>query len=295
MTETASTRQVKESQLFDKIAVVQAADEAWYNDIENNELRVAYEDAKADYRALENVYFDGGFGWTCGRCGGSGIYTGTRNPGTCFNCMGTGIHPRQTPHKFAASPKIRLAREADAREKRAAEDAALDSALRALPTEVEQALRHAHDEYMRLNGYYDPATGEELSRDDSFYLNLYHKLEKYGSLSVKQVEAVQRGVNRKKEREAEAEALKQVAPLEEGRYGIEGEILTMKWQESQYGSTLKMLVKLDDGNKVWGTCPSKLQVETGDRVWFFAQVERSRDDEHFGFYKRPTAAEKVAA
>lgn len=287
------TQQIKEAQLLDLIHGVEQADEAWYNDIENAELRVAYEDAKRDYRAVEQTYFAHGFGWTCGRCGGSGIYTGTRNPGTCFNCMGTGIHPRQTPHKFAASPKIRLAREADAREKRAVEAAALDSALRALPTEVEQALRNAKAEYDRLSGYYNPDTGEELTRDDNFYMSLYHKLEKWGSLSVKQVEAVQRGVDRKKQREAEKEALTQVAPLAEGRYGIEGEILTMKWQESQYGSTLKMLVKLDDGNKVWGTCPSKLQVEVGDRVRFFAQVERSRDDDHFGFYKRPTAAEKM--
>lgn len=274
---------------------VYAADEAWYNDIENDALRAEYAREKEFYRALEQKAFDEGFGWECGRCGGSGIYTGTRYPGTCFNCMGTGVHPRQTPHKFYASPKVRHQREEKAREKRAAEDAALDSALRALPAEVEQALRNAHSEYMRLNGYYDPATGEELSRDDSFYLNLYQKLDKWGSLSEKQIAAVQRGVDRKKQRAAEAEALKQVAPLPEGRLEIYGEVLTLRGQETQYGYVTKMLVKMDDGNKVWGTRPSKLQVEVGDRVRFAATVERSQDDEHFGFYKRPTNAQKVAA
>lgn len=287
------TQQIKEAQLLDLIHGVEQADEAWYNDIENAELREAYEDAKRDYRALETVYFANGFGWTCGRCGGSGIYTGTRNPGTCFNCMGSGIHPRQTPHKFQASPRVRLQREKEAREKRAAKDAALDSALRAIGGDVEQALRHAKAEYDRIEGYYNPETGEELGRDESFNLSMYWKLEKWGSLSEKQIAAVQRGIDRDKQRAAEAEALKQVEPLAEGRYGIEGEILTLKWQESQYGTTLKMLVKMDDGNKVWGTCPSKLRCEVGDRVRFFAQVERSRDDDHFGFYKRPTAAEKM--
>lgn len=274
---------------------VYAADEAWYNDIENDELRRAYEAAKESYRALENEAFANGFGWECGRCGGTGIYTGTRYPGTCFNCMGTGVHPRQTPHKFYASPKVRHQREEKARVERAAKDAAFDGALRAIGGDVEARLREVIAKYDRLGGFYNPDTDEELDKDENFIMHLALKLQKWGSLSEKQIAAIQRGIDRAKQRAAEAEALTQVDPLAEGRYGIEGEILTLKWQESQYGSTLKMLVKMDDGNKVWGTCPSKLQVEVGDRVRFFAQVERSRDDDHFGFYKRPTAAEKVAA
>jgi len=71
-----------------------------------------------------------------------------------------------------------------------------------------------------------------------------------------------------------------------------------------------MLDKETDGNKVWGTVPEAaflndpesgstlpLDALKGREVEFTAAVERSRDDEHFGFYKRPTkvTVKEVAA
>ena len=57
-----------------------------------------------------------------------------------------------------------------------------------------------------------------------------------------------------------------------------------------------MLVEFDDGNRVWGTVPKALFTgETsgpeGRRVVFTAKVERSGDDEHFGFFSRPSKAQ----
>jgi hypothetical protein len=65
---------------------------------------------------------------------------------------------------------------------------------------------------------------------------------------------------------------------------------------------MKMLIKEDDGNKVWGTMPELIVSYVlarpisyddirGMRVRFNASVEQSRNDEHFGFYKRPTKPE----
>lgn len=268
------------------------ADEAWYNDIENKELRTAYETAKKNYRALENEAFANGFGWICGRCGGSGIYTQTLRPGTCFNCWGTGTHPNPTPYKFPASPKTRLTREASARAKRAAEDAAFDGALRAIGGEVEQVLRQVIAKHERIGGYYNPETDEELNKDESFVYSLACNLRRWGALSPKQIQAIQNGIDRKKQRAAEAEALQHVEPLTEGRYEIEGEILTIQQRESDYGFVTKMLVKMDDGNKVWGTKPSKLYgIDQGARVKFTARITPSTDDKHFGFFSRPTKAE----
>jgi hypothetical protein len=79
---------------------------------------------------------------------------------------------------------------------------------------------------------------------------------------------------------------------------IQGKILSTKWQESQYGSTLKMLVRDDRGFKVWGSVPSKVLDSVngsedlkGRHVSFTAgTIDVSQDDSTFGFFKRPTKA-----
>src|SRR5262245_18972766 len=52
-----------------------------------------------------------------------------------------------------------------------------------------------------------------------------------------------------------------------------------------------MLMRTDDGWKVWGSVPAALDnVLRGDRVQFRAKVQRSQDHEKFGFVSRPTQA-----
>lgn len=273
------------------------------------EARKAYQAAKRSYRKAEREAFADGRLWTCGRCGGDGLWKGLR-PGVCFNCEGSGLHPRQTPFKFAADPRERLKREDLAKAQRELEEAGVAKALASLPAPVAAALQFVADKYQRLNGFYDPATGEEFSDEESFRYSLYGKLAKYGSLSERQIAAVQRGIDRAAEREAEQAALATAPALVVGKLDIEGEILTTKLQKSQFGATLKMLVKLDDGNKVWGSVPRELEQFTwytrwydehgtyqetppvtkrleGCRVAFTATVQRSNDDPHFGFFSRP--------
>jgi hypothetical protein len=92
------------------------------------------------------------------------------------------------------------------------------------------------------------------------------------------------------QRAAEQAELDAAEPCPTGRVAITGEILAIKLQESYYGDTWKMLVKDDRGFKVWGSIPSSLHASRGARVTFMAAVEPSRDDDKFGFYKRPTKA-----
>jgi len=92
------------------------------------------------------------------------------------------------------------------------------------------------------------------------------------------------------QRAAEQAELDAAEPCPTGRVEITGEILATKLQESYYGDTWKMLVKDDRGFKVWGSIPSSLHASRGARVTFMAAVEPSRDDDKFGFYKRPTKA-----
>lgn len=132
-----------------------------------------------------------------------------------------------------------------------------------------------------------------------FYFDLLHKLNRYGSLSEKQVAAVLRSRDRDAEFAAKREAEKATAsPVVTGRVTITGEIVTLKWKDSDFGGSMKMLVRDDRGFKVWGTMPMSLgdvNAEKGDRVTFTATVEQSRDDETFGFFKRPTGAQVVAS
>ena len=87
--------------------------------------------------------------------------------------------------------------------------------------------------------------------------------------------------------------LKGVAP--EGRVSVSGTVLCTKWQESIYGSTLKMLVELGNYSTVWGSVPSKLLDLVNDglkghKVQFEAEFEHAKDDNTHSFYKRPSKA-----
>lgn len=147
----------------------------------------------------------------------------------------------------------------------------------------------------------DPANLEaveyaEAHRDGNyFYGDLLRKLREYGPWSIRQRDAVLRGKAADAERaarDAEREAEVRI-PAIEGRIVIEGEVVSTKWQESDYGGRLVFTVKDDRGFLVWGTVPSSIQPERGDRVRFTATVTRSDRDESFGFAKRPTKAEVI--
>ncbi len=149
-----------------------------------------------------------------------------------------------------------------------------------------------------------------------FLASLYHTLIKKGSLSPAQYAALGKwhdGAQRRKaSRAAEAEALADAAPLAVGRREVIGTILKAEWRVTQFGEVLKCLLKQEDGNRLWGTVPSALLANKWDDpkglereapwngdaligavVAFTATVTRSDDDEHFGFYKRPAAAQII--
>ncbi len=128
-------------------------------------------------------------------------------------------------------------------------------------------------------------------------------------LSEKQVLAVIASAEKDLERAAQRAAEMETAePVETGKgVTIEGVVLKTKWQESDYGDTLKMLVKDDRGFRVWGSVPASLQGEydyeagvmvgvadVGSRVRLVANVEASDDDAYFGFFSRPRRGQLLA-
>lgn len=91
------------------------------------------------------------------------------------------------------------------------------------------------------------------------------------------------------ERDARDAAHQNGEDAPEGRVEITGSILCFKWQGSDYGDVLKMLVQDDRGFRVWGTCPKALDdAERDSRIQFTATITRSDRDDKFGFFKRPS-------
>jgi len=162
------------------------------------------------------------------------------------------------------------------------------------------------------------------------------KVHKYGSLSEKQVAFAFRLFAQCIEREEEKARL--LAKLDGAtldctqRITVAGTVKTVKWQDSDYGGSYKMLVELDSGFKVWGTVPTsfadandyadshindirqygggwgaerlakeqaelnKLELETiriGNSIQFTARFQMSNDDATFAFFKRPTKLTKT--
>ena len=95
--------------------------------------------------------------------------------------------------------------------------------------------------------------------------------------------------------EPEPEAVDIPAEWLEGRITFTGTVVSRKWKDSDFGGAFKLLILADvaEGQvcKLWGTEPSAIEAEKGDRVQMTARLERSNDDAGFGFYKRPTKPE----
>lgn len=99
-------------------------------------------------------------------------------------------------------------------------------------------------------------------------------------------------VERAAARAAEAAA---ALPVPSGRLSIEGVVIARKWVDSDWGSTCKLMIKHDDGWRVWVTEPSSVQCEIGDRCSMTVTITPSDDDHSFGFGSRPSKAQIVAS
>lgn len=115
---------------------------------------------------------------------------------------------------------------------------------------------------------------------------------KHFGLLASAVSAYDKAMGREIEKKAQEEMPK--VPVVPGSgVPVEGSVVSTKLVDSDYGSTLKMLLQCE-GYRLWGSVPKTLAgVEVGDRVRLVANVETSRDDEFFGFFSRPRKGEWV--
>lgn len=213
--------------------------------------------------------------WLCGRCGGLGGSEAWKFTGwTCYECGGSGFHGRTRAVKvytIDAYAKLELKRA-----KREAAKIAKEIAKR----EAAKIAAMAAFENFKINNAALIADLDAYAGHDEFILDLRAKLREYGSLSAKQVAAVRTSLDR-----VAKESIAIDCPS--GRVTVRGEVVSVKSVESQYGITLKMLVRAVEGFKVWCTVPRGLAVDRGGAVAIVVTLEPSADDPKFGFGKRP--------
>lgn len=146
-----------------------------------------------------------------------------------------------------------------------------------------------------------PGLAEALETDHHIARNLKKSFmnSNYPGLSSKAIalafkvpEWVKENAERDAKREAER-ATAEPVPVTGDRITVTGEVVKHEWKETNWGSREVMTVKDDRGFLVWGTVPSKLSVDRGDRISFDCLVERSDRDDKFGFFKRPTKARVI--
>jgi len=156
----------------------------------------------------------------------------------------------------------------------------------------------------------------DASADEYTVTDIMHNIVRYGHMSEKQEKFLRILINRintRPEREAKWAAEKAAAaPCPTGRQEVFGMVLKTKIHDSNFGRTLKMTVKTDDGWVCWGTVPTDIGTVTeevpmpgspdktwprtrglahGDRIRFTATFTPSDNDPKFGFFKRPSKAE----
>ncbi len=124
-----------------------------------------------------------------------------------------------------------------------------------------------------------------------FVLDISHKLRLYGELSENQVNAVRKVYNKSVEKAANPEPEEATVSAPDGRVEVSGVVVSTKWQDNDFGGSLKMLVKISEDEgvwKLWTTVPRSLEVERNDEVHIRVTVTPSNDDPSFAFGKRPT-------
>jgi hypothetical protein len=150
--------------------------------------------------------------------------------------------------------------------------------------EANPALANALEEY-RVNA--------SLHADNRFAADVVGAFVRYGSLSVKQIDALVNSLATAKLRAAGLSEPKGTAPV--GRQTVTGIVVSLKEKDTAYGPKLKMTVKLDNNSKVWATVPRGAVLKVGDSITFTATFRHADGDPSFAFGSRSVLGGEVVA
>ncbi|MET9933771.1 MULTISPECIES: hypothetical protein [unclassified Streptomyces] len=146
--------------------------------------------------------------------------------------------------------------------------------------------------------------------DNDFIDDMLRRIQRMDILTDRQSAGVRKFIENARRRAAEDERRKvedaDAGPVPEGRLTLTGEVVMAKIYDNDFnysGSDYRMLVRLDNGAKVFGTIPRSLQTRPteegnlfslrGVRVQFDATVTAKDGEPTFGYFKRPTKAKFV--
>lgn len=219
---------------------------------------------------------------TCGRCNGTGnVGIWWVENGVCFACGGEG--------NLGYTTQAEIDRKAKRREQQAR--------YRARAAERKAA---AFQDYLEK----DPELAEAFRAGSGIAVvdDIAQRGVKKGTISGKQRSLVLKIAKEEQERAAQklaqdaAEAARKAGLTEipAGRYEVQGTVLAVKFYDTNYGTSVKMLVELEGGNRLWGTCPLSLLTGEGLKgksVAFTAKIEPKEIG--FAYYSRPTKARIV--
>ena len=207
----------------------------------------------------------------CSRCGGAGGWTGW--PGyTCFLCRG--INPQ-------ASESVTLrVYTADQIIKVVARNAAAAAKREAKADAKHQASMDAAQSFLAANGIAAAwplftAPSCDAPRAQVIVQDIVAKLVRFGSISPAQIALVAKLTAELAAPKVEVEVAP--VPVTDERVEIIGKVVSFKTVESQFGTTLKMLVVTDKGWKVFGAVPAGVASATvGTSITFHSRIERDR-------------------
>ncbi|MFD5610464.1 hypothetical protein [Kitasatospora sp. NPDC127060] len=220
-------------------------------------------------------------------CGGA-------NHGRSYGAQST----REETERAVAAYRARIAKEEEKRAKKAA-------AARSRAEREFAAWSTAAPGRAELLAYLS-----EGPHDNEFVADMARHVAQLRPLTERQEAAVGRCMEFARRRaeavQRRAQEAATAAPVPTGKaLVITGEIVHARYEDADFGSggRYKMLVRNDDGWRVWSTVPSALTREIGSgtardlqgkRVQFTADVEPSPKDASYGFAKRPRKAVTLA-
>lgn len=262
---------------------------------------------------------DGIFGKGCRRCGGTGHYSHNGYDSICYLCgnvwegrLGDVFDTREQAEKWCHERAVRKAQADRKREAaRMVEVHALEAKVASVPADVRDFLLSID-------------LGYDQTEKSSFIISMAEELQFVTKARRAFTEKMVAAVRKTMEQRAGQAAEQAAHPAPSGRVAVTGEIASTKVVEGDYGTAYKVLVKSDEGFKVWVSLPKAqaeeairqfedlpewdpytfgsacwfLGVETGSgfsypgikgrRITFTATLEPSRDDVSFAFGSRPT-------
>lgn len=129
----------------------------------------------------------------------------------------------------------------------------------------------------------------EAHKKNNFAQDVIGKLDRFGSISVNQINALKTSLARDIEYAAKkaVEAMEPKGDAPNGVATVTGTVVSVKLQEDAYGTTVKMLLKLENNAKVWLTMPAGADANRGDVLTVKATFTAKADDKSFAFGKRP--------